>query len=272
MKKIVVMLSMCMLINPLLSVHATTTHKKHHKKKHVHAVEKEYKEAAPAPATPTPAVSSWLDNLSGNFDFTSNYVFRGLSQTSNLPAAQGSLTYALPLGFYLNSWGSNVKFNDPQGRQATVELDTIAGIRNSIGNNFIAYDINLARYNYPGARGATYNEFNTLWTYKIFQLGISYSGNSFGYHDTGMYYNGTVTFNIPSQYAFHVQDLSLAGEFGHSSLSRAAGNSYNDYSVTLTKILNKTYTIAAQWTSTNGRQHNAPLDGSEINGTVTANF
>src|SRR3982751_6029953 len=99
----------------------------------------------PADTTATPSP------LTGNFDITTNYVFRGISNSNNNPAFQGGLTYTfLTSGIYFNVWGSNVDFVDAYDNQATVEADTIVGISNSINDNW-SYDVNFDRYNYPKA-------------------------------------------------------------------------------------------------------------------------
>lgn len=213
---------------------------------------------------------SWLKNVSGNLAFVSNYVFRGISQDRNLPAVQGGLTYTFPINVYFNVWGSNVSFADSHGANATVEFDTILGYRNTYGDNF-SYDINIDRYNYPGARHANYNELNTLFNYYFLQAGISYSANVFNTHQSGTYYNGGINYDIPSSWVYGVTDLNLLATYGHYSLPVAAGNSYNDYNIQLSKAF-KSYTVYAQWTSTNGRQHNAPLDGSQLIAQIAANF
>lgn len=220
------------------------------------------------PTTKKQETFHWLDGLSGNFALTSNYVFRGISQTENLPAIQGSLTYLLPVGLYVSVWGSNVKFT---GTDATVELDTIAGYRSSIGEDF-SLDINFARYNYPSARELNYNEINSVFIYKILQFGFSYSGNEYNSHDVGTYYNGGINYNIPSQYIFNIEDVNLLALLGYSNLSRAAGGSYSDYNIALSKKINEVYTLMVQWTGTNGGQHNPPYDSNHLIGTLTANF
>src|SRR5690348_3144550 len=115
MKKVLVMLSLCALVSPI-QVNATTTAKKiKHKKHHSVACVKAKKEVAVMKDAPPPVVAdekSWVDNLSGNLAWVSNYMFRGMSQTRNLPALQGSLTYSFPYGIYANAWGSNVRFVD----------------------------------------------------------------------------------------------------------------------------------------------------------------
>lgn len=274
MKKALVMFSLCLLANPIITAHAVSSTKKHrhHSRKIV--------QPAPVAASTTAAdmatelkpaeetkPASWLDNFNGYATLTSNYIFRGTSQSRNLPAVQGSITYDLPHGFYANVWGSNVKFTT---NAATIELDTIAGNKNSIGDNF-SYDVNFARYNYPAVYRSNYNEINTVFNYYFVQAGISYSGNVYGSHAPGTYYNGGINYGIPSKYLFAVEDVSVLALFGHYRLPRIAGLSYNDYSVMLSKKIRQ-YNIALQWTSTNGRQHSSPYDGSQILGQVTANF
>lgn len=251
---------------------AYATHKKHHHKsahKHIMKDEVVMTETTPTPKD-KPVEACWLDNVSGTFDFTTNYMFRGISQTSNKPAAQGGLTYTFPIGLYFNVWGSNVNFDAPNGTVATLEMDAIVGWQGNVGEHF-SYNINFDRYNYPGAHYATYNELNTLFNYYFFQLGVSYSGNYAGTHASGTYYNGTVTFDLPQKYVYF-SDVSFQAETGHYSLARAAGNSYNDYMLGLNKQLNKTYTITAQWIGTNHRAQLSPADENQVVGTVTATF
>jgi uncharacterized protein (TIGR02001 family) len=229
--------------------------------------------AAPAAESATSADDNkypWLKNLSGSLTFVSDYVFRGVSQNNNLPAVQGSMTYSFPINLYFNLWGSNVNFFDSHGNNATVEMDTIIGYHNTYGDNF-TYDLSVARYNYPGARFANYNEFNGLMNLYFLQASIGYSKNVYNTHRTGVYYNGGINYDIPSKYAFGICDLTLLALLGHYSLPVAAGDSYNDYNVSLSKAF-KTYTVTAQWVSTNGRQHIGRLDDSRFIAQLAASF
>lgn len=274
MKKVLLTVSIFMLANPL---HATPKKIKmhHHKGKHLYykdvtvkATDTKATETGAPAATTTP---SWLDNVSGSMAMTTNYMFRGISLSQDNPAVQGGLTYTFPVGLYFNVWGSNANYSAPDGKTVTSEIDTIAGYQGSVGDNF-SYNINLDRYNYPGARKANYNELNTLWTYRIFTLGVSYTSNYSGYHASGTYVNGTLNFNIPPCYALNVQDVSILAEMGHYSLARAAGYSYNDYSLTINKVISDKYTVSLAGTGTNGRAKTPPYDGNQIVGTVTAVF
>lgn len=46
--------------------------------------------------------------ISANVTVASDYVFRGITQTSHLPALQGGFDWTPPNGFYTGMWGSNV--------------------------------------------------------------------------------------------------------------------------------------------------------------------
>ena len=68
-------------------------------------------------------------SLSANVGLTSNYLFRGISQTGGDPAIQGGLDYTHASGFYLGTWGSNVGWiEDYQGYDSSnLELDLYGG-------------------------------------------------------------------------------------------------------------------------------------------------
>ena len=77
---------------------------------------------------PAQAQDKKLD-LSATATFTTDYVFRGISQTSENPAVQGSFdaTYGI---FYLGMWGSNLDFggNGFGGDVADNEIELDGGI------------------------------------------------------------------------------------------------------------------------------------------------
>jgi uncharacterized protein (TIGR02001 family) len=80
--------------------------------------------------------------LSANVALTSNYIWRGMTQTKNSPALQGGFDVDYK-GIYAGVWGSNVNF----GGDASVEIDIYAGYANEIAG--ISYDIGYAQYTYP---------------------------------------------------------------------------------------------------------------------------
>ena len=44
--------------------------------------------------------------ITGNVSLTSDYKFRGISQSDESPAIQGGLDYAHDSGFYVGTWAS----------------------------------------------------------------------------------------------------------------------------------------------------------------------
>jgi uncharacterized protein (TIGR02001 family) len=88
---------------------------------------------------------------------TSDYTFRGASQTDEGPALQGSFTYTAPVGFYAGVWASNVDFGDG-GPDA--EIDTYIGYNTDLGDEFVNLDVMLNRYNYVGGDNASDLAYN----------------------------------------------------------------------------------------------------------------
>lgn len=92
--------------------------------------------------------------LSVTLGGTSDYVFRGVSQTLEDPAAQGSvdLTYGL---FYAGIWASNVDFGTGS---PNAEIDLYAGIKPTWGPGPfwgpVTFDFGVIYYAYPAADDA----------------------------------------------------------------------------------------------------------------------
>ncbi len=109
--------------------------------------------------------------LSATTNFTTDYVFRGISQTREGPAAQAEfdLTYGI---FYAGIWGSNVDFggNGFGDDIASIEIDYYAGIAPTWQG--ISFDIAGLYYTYPGA-------YDPAGNFDYFELktGASYTFN-----------------------------------------------------------------------------------------------
>src|SRR5690606_30920142 len=78
-----------------------------------------------------------------NAGFYSDYRTRGISQTQNDPALQGSATLLHGSGLYLGVWSSNVDFGF--GSRTRQELDYYAGYYWQIDDD-IALDLSYIRY------------------------------------------------------------------------------------------------------------------------------
>ena len=85
--------------------------------------------------------------VSGTAALTSDYVWRGSTQTQGDPAAQAGFKVASDAGFHASVWGSNVEFAPEV--EASSELDVTVGWGKALGEDW-AVDVNVLHYRYPG--------------------------------------------------------------------------------------------------------------------------
>jgi uncharacterized protein (TIGR02001 family) len=89
------------------------------------------------------------DGLSGDVVLTSDYLFRGVSQSQGDPALQAGLRYTHASGAYVAGWTSNIDYG-PGFEDVDREFDAMVGIERTLGT--VSLDLSYARYLYPGAR------------------------------------------------------------------------------------------------------------------------
>ena len=95
----------------------------------------------------TPAIT-----ISGAATLTSDYRFRGVSQTDEGLAVQGGITISHESGFYVGTWGSNLAGWGTFGG-TNMELDLIAGYKFGVGEGTL--DTGLVWYMYPSGLDTT---------------------------------------------------------------------------------------------------------------------
>ena len=194
--------------------------------------------AGTAPAAEKEPTGPFGGNISGTVAGTTDYTFRGISQTSEEPAVQAALEYALPLPIlgdstqaYLGVWGSNVKFTD-----ASLEADITGGVRGAVGK--LGWDANVIWYTYPGADSVyDYNYWEVGGALKydfgiaIPRIGLRYSPDFFAGSGSAWYaYAGA---DIPLPF---LTDYSprITGQIGRQWIddnARAALPDYTDWTV-----------------------------------------
>ena len=104
---------------------------------------------------------------SANVALTTDYVFRGFSQTDQSPAVQGGFDFSW-CRFYAGVWASNLDFGgDENGADiANIEIDYYLGIKEKLlGAEF---DLGVIYYTYPNA-----NDAGAELDYVEFKLGVS---------------------------------------------------------------------------------------------------
>lgn len=199
-------------------------------------------------ATVANADSGW--SASGNVALTTDYKFRGISQTDEDPAIQGGLDLEHESGFYIGTWASNVDFGG--NGFGTIELDVYAGFGSDIGDTDFSYDVGVLYYAYPGddleGDGPGEGDYVELYGsigWKDLTVGFAYSDDYYLETDEFWYVYADYSFALP-------YDISLDLHVGYNALEEDGGflssdeDGYTDFSVGLTKsFMDLDFTIAA---------------------------
>ena len=98
-----------------------------------------------------------------NVALSSDYIWRGMTQTAEEPAISGGFDIAGESGLYFGTWASNVEFGDG----AALELDWYAGYASELDNGF-SYDIGYLAYTYPGEDSLDFEEIYVGFGYSYF--------------------------------------------------------------------------------------------------------
>ncbi len=167
--------------------------------------------------------------ITGTVEAVSDYNWRGISQTSQNPALQGSIDYAHESGFYIGAWGSNVDFGDCCDEE--VEVDVYAGFS---GGETLTWDVGLNYYTYPGAEDLDFPEIYAGIGYEWFSSKLWYS-NDFGNTDESAFYlEAGGEWELPASFGLNAH----VGYSDGDGVEAAYGQSdYFDWSVGVTYTL-----------------------------------
>lgn len=146
-------------------------------------------------------------SVAGSVAATTDYRFRGVTQSSNNPAIQGGFTINHESGAYLALWGSSVDFNI---HGVSAETDASLGYTNKISfspSYSATYDVGVTHYGYVGAKTNAVNPYNgktglaftelygklifpeTLLKGDSVTVGVNYSPDYWGRTDDFWYFN-----------------------------------------------------------------------------------
>lgn len=210
------------------------------------------------------AVGPW--EITANLALTSDYVFRGVSQSQEEAALQAGLDVGHESGFYGGIWGSSVDFTadgtlpaDEDG--ANSEIDVYFGYGFDFSEDW-AGDVQVVRYIYPGTDNGVnydYNEFIGAVTWNEMITGtIGYSVDVFNTEETGIWVGLSATHELPWW------GLSINGEIGNYDISEGNDDgsdfSYMNYGLGLSKTFGA-FTTTLGWSDTDD-------DGSDFYGDI----
>lgn len=202
-----------------------------------------------------------------NVGATSDYVFRGISQSRNRAAFSAGVDYShTPTGLYAGTWVSTISWvNDsdtgatPSARGNTpYEQDFYAGIKGDIGAG-LSYDAGAIYYYYPRHKlNTTGLDANTTEVYGKLAYGPVYFKINYALGDSFWVANKAGSYYLDAGGDFPVMDgltLNLhAGQFvfkNDTVASTASSYNYSDWKVGLTKDFGGGLTGALAATGTN---------------------
>lgn len=185
--------------------------------------------------------------FSANVALTTDYMYRGISQSNEQAAISGGFDYGYTTGgfadIYGGIWASSLDFND---RDTSVEIDYYGGITGEFANK-ISWDLGGLYYQYPGTNADATGDFDFLEVYgklrytfsdvsfkPVFGVGVAYSPDFFGETGDGAYVNGTLALSLP-------MGFGLSFQIGHQDVDGNAitsGFDYTHYVIGVNKSLN----------------------------------
>jgi uncharacterized protein (TIGR02001 family) len=171
--------------------------------------------------------------VTGNLGLTSDYRFRGISQSQNAPAVQGGIDYNHKSGFYVGNWNSSVS-SDLYTNGSGVESDLYAGFKKEIYKG-MTLDVGSYNYFYPRATNNTSTNFDTN---ELF-AGLSYGPVSVKYSQSLSNYFGTANSKNSQYYQADVvqplgkSKISLLAHAGRTEVNNSSTLNYSDYNVGL---------------------------------------
>ena len=200
---------------------------------------------------------------SGNVSLTTDYVFRGVSQSNQEPALQGGVEFASDGGAYIGGWGSSISWlSDLSSTAAPIssgaELDLYGGYRGTF-SDAVSFDVGALYYVYPGDYPAGFNSADTLEMYagvtvaasdKV-SLGAKYSyaaTDLFGYADS----DGSGYLDLSA--TFTLSDGWSVGAHAGKQWIEGTGNDafeYTDWKLGVTKAFENGFSVGLAYTGTN---------------------
>jgi len=172
--------------------------------------------------------ADWSFNIAG----TTDYVFRGFSQTQEDPALQGGVDVTVG-NIYAGAWASNVDFGD----DTNTEIDLYTGYRGEAAG--FGYDVGVVGYFYvdePSGADYTYVEFKAAASRAFGPVSVGgvvyYSPDFTGpvNNDDGTYVEGNVSYALMDR-------IGLSAAYGKQYVDDLYGDDYETWNAGATFAL-----------------------------------
>lgn len=153
-------------------------------------------------------------SLDGTLAVTSDYRFRGISQSNDDVAMQGSINLNHDSGFHVGLWGSSINFNSVGNEDATLELDYTAGYTFTVSD--VAVDVGYIYYTYPNDGSNDDNDYGEVYAaadWKGVNVGVNWTDDGYGKSGKATYVFGG--------YSYDFGIVTLGAEVGETFLDSA---------------------------------------------------
>ncbi len=170
------------------------------------------------------------NEVEANIALSTDYVFRGFSQTDENPAISGGFDYAFDSGFYLGTWASNVDFGD----DTSTEIDLYVGYAFDL-TDFISLDLSAVQFIYPDETDSlNYEEYIASLGFGDASVGVVYSPEYLGFDTSAVILNAGYSLGVTDSISldFNVGYTKLDDET--KGLIYEGSDDYLDYSIGLT--------------------------------------
>jgi uncharacterized protein (TIGR02001 family) len=203
---------------------------------------------AAALATFAAAGAASAQDVAFNAAVTSDYVFRGFSQTDEDPAFQAGVDVTAG-SLYAGAWISNVDFGD----DTTGEFDVYGGYRTEAGG--FALDFGVVGYLYfdePSGADYNYLEYKAAISRAIGPVTagavVFYSPDFFGADDEAVYTEANLAFSPADKW-------TVSGALGRQALD--VSDDYTTWNAGVSYALTDVYVLDV-------RYHDTDVEGSDI--------
>ncbi|WP_210397289.1 TorF family putative porin [Motiliproteus sediminis] len=132
--------------------------------------------------------------VSANVAMSTDYIWRGMTQTDGEAAVSGGFDYGHESGAYVGVWGSNIDF----GSTSSMEFDLYGGYATEISG--VGIDVGAIRYMYPSEGSINWTEYYGSVSYMGASVGVAFT-DEYGGNDTidATYYSASYEAELPMQ-------------------------------------------------------------------------
>jgi uncharacterized protein (TIGR02001 family) len=224
---------------------------------------------APAAAPPAPAYT-----FTFNAAYSSDYLFRGLSQTSGKGAASGGVDFTAGQ-FYLGNWDSQVDFGPTANDPTQFEYDLYGGFRPTLGK--LNLDLGLIRYGYTSSPSAAHYDY---WEAKLlgsYASGPNTLGGAFYYSPEFFGKTGAAEYYEINDALVLSNKATVSGAVGYQALDKkkAGINGYTTWNIGATYPVTDHFGVDFRYWGTDSKATNfytKTFAGDRIVATLKASF